>query len=193
VDAYPIVVKMLEDPKFGFYLVQHALRIEQPDAVILCLLCQGEERWVARLAARLEREKEPMATRTILFCLSTAMTPEAKTALRRFLEREDVDARLKTYATELLQSLEKTSRPPGRQVTSTRKQFEAFLKEFEEEGEMPDVEHERLLDGFYLVRKSDAPRIRAARRQVAHRVSDEALYELVYLTQLLRDALLAME
>jgi hypothetical protein len=192
VDAYPIVVKMLEDPKFGFYLVQHALRVEQPDAVILCLLCQGEERWCARLAARLDQEKDMTATCTILFCLSTAMTKEARAALRRFTERENLDPDLKDYATSLLRGMEKSDLPP-REVTWKREEFEVFLKEFEAEGSMPDVERTRMLDGFYLVRKKDEPRIRAARRKAARRVSDEALLELRYLTKLLSCAVLAKE
>jgi hypothetical protein len=192
VDAYPIVVKMLENPEFGFELPQHAMRVQQRDAVLLCLTAQGEDRWVARLAARLEREKDPLATHTILSCLAAAVAPEAKAALKRFIEREDADPGLQAFASAIVWRLEKEERPPVKLVTK-RETFEAFLEKFEAQERMPEADRQLLFEGIYLVRREDEARLRALRRRVARRVSGESLRELAYLTQLLRCSVRARE
>lgn len=191
VDAYPVVAKILEEPKFTFYVVQHALKVGQKDALLLCIACMGEERWVARFVERLKVEKDPTATRSILFSLGFAATAEADTALKVFSARKDVPDDQKALADALLVK----SKPnlPTRKVASKREDLDRFLKKCEEDGRVPYDTPDLEDDAKALVRKKDEASIRAARRKVARRVSDEALEELEYLTELLRCAIASKE
>lgn len=191
VDAYPVVAKILEEPKFTFYVVQHALKVGQKDALLLCIACMGEERWVARFVERLKAEKDATATRPILFSLAFAATAEADTALKDFSARKDVPDDQKALADALL--VKSKPSPPTRKVASKREDLDRFLKKCEEDGRVPYDTPNLEDDAKALVRKKDEASIRAARRKVARRVSDEALEELAYLTELLRCAIASKE
>ena len=179
---------MLDEPKFGFYLTQHAMRIAQRDCVLLCALEQGEDRWVPHFAERLPQEQDETAARTILHCLGVAATPAADAALVAFPANEKAPAALRRLAV-----VPHVADRAGAATTTTREQFDQFLASLESEGRLPYKPAAILVDAFVHVRKADAQALRAGRRKVARRVSDESLGELPYIARLIRAADAATE
>jgi len=193
VNTYPIIVKMLENPEFGFDAWRHSIKIGQRDAVALCLLCQDDANWVKPLAARLATEKDPVAQKTIVFALAVAVDPAAEKAIVELVANKEVDAGVREFAGEMLKAPGRHDELPEHETKATRKQLETFLDVYRQTGRMPAEDPVLIRDAVFLVRKADVEQIRLARRAVAARVSDESLYECGYLTMLLRAAVSSPE
>jgi hypothetical protein len=193
-DATAATLKMLEDPDFKLYLVKHSMWLKQPDCVLLCLMQTNEGRWVAPLVKRLSVEKDAAAFATIARCLDFVVTAEADAALQAFAADAKADPKSRLYVNGLIAGAKLSSAPAG-SPTTERKEFEALLGQFETDGRAKftgvadALRAEKLqTDALHHVRAEDAPRIRAARRKVAARISDEGLDDLAMLTSWLRRA-----
>jgi len=191
VDTYPIIQKMLEDPKFGYYLPRHSMRLGQRDAVALCLMCQDTTSWVKPLAARLATEKDVVALQTIVFALVLAVDPVADKALAAFRDNKEAPAEARAFARQMADVPGTRSKLPKHEAQSTRADVLAMLGHCAENGRLPYDDDSLMQDALYVLRKEDAGAVRAARRRLAGRVSDESLYEAGYLTMLLRSAVSA--
>jgi hypothetical protein len=191
VDVFPVVSNILDHADFHLFVPQHAMRLDQADAVVLCLMRQDERRWVPALARRLGTEKETTAKQTIVLCLGLAVDAEAQAALRKFAETPGVDPEAKDVVGALLEPAK--DKLPERKTTSTRKKLEEFLASCEEKGRVPYEDEPLMQDAPYLVVKRDEASIRTARRKAAKRVSDEAMADIRYLTLLLQCATTSKE
>jgi hypothetical protein len=193
-DVTAAALKMLEDPDFKLYLVQHAMWLKQADSVLLCLAQMSEDRWVPTLVKRLPAEKDATACGTISQCLGYASTPESDAALQAFATDAKIDLKLRVRAQGVIAAVKLSGAPVG-SPTTERKQFEEMLTQFESGGRakfsgLKGVSDAMKVekDALHHVLAEDAPRIRAARRKVAARISDEGLEDLALLTSWLRRA-----
>jgi hypothetical protein len=143
-------------------------------------------------AARLKREQEPTAVKSMLAGLSMAVTPEAQTALAEF-SRTTQESSFRRLAEPLIRLPSKKDLPG--KAEGTREQLFVFLNDLvARRTDNPVYSFESFKKGApHLVRKEDLPKIRELRRNHASRVSDEAIEELTYLTTLMKVALASEE
>jgi hypothetical protein len=193
-DVTAATMQMLDEPQFSVVVPQHAMTLRQADCLRLCVLQMDEERWVGPLVKRLAGEKQPAAARSLLRCLADAATPAGDAAIRSAATDAALDAAAREAAAKLAPSC---NPPPAPAVGTkcTREQFEWMLSAFESDGKVKtrNAEDDKVLmalqyDAFGLVRAEDVPRVRAARRRAARRISDEGLVDLTFLTRLIRRA-----
>ena len=187
-NVWGCVDRILSDKAFKVFIPQHSLTLDQKSVVISCLLPMKEEHYVSALAARLMREQEPTAVKSMLAGLSMAVTPEAQTALGDFA-RTTRESSFRKLAEPLIRLPSKKDLPG--KAEGTREQLFVFLKDLvARRYDNPAYSFDRFRKGApHLVRKEDLPKIRELRRTHASRVSDEAIEELTYLTTLMKVSL----
>jgi len=187
-NVWGCVDRILSDKSFKVFIPQHAMTLGQTNVVVYCLLPMKEEMYVAALSARLMREKETTAAKSLLTGLSIAVTPDAQVAIRDFA-KATTDSSLRSMAETMLQ-LPSKKNLAGKEE-GTREQLFVFLNDLvARRYDNPAYSFERFKKGApHLVKKEDLPRIRELRRAHASRVSDEAIEELQYLTVLMKVAL----
>jgi hypothetical protein len=184
-DVTTAVGKILDSPGFEAFIPQHVLTLDQARCAVYCILPMRDDLYSDQLIARLLKEKDPKATKSILLCLSSTVTEKARKALREF-SSSTTDKELKVLA-ERGAAYEK-DRPPAAKVSARRELLFKFLEDYlERRDEDPSYDfatYEK--EAPYLVRKEDYARIKELRRKHSARVSDEALEEIAYLTRLMR-------
>jgi hypothetical protein len=188
-NAVPAILQMLDDPKCGVYVPQHSLTLEQKDCVRLCVLASGEDKWVAPLVARLRAEKDATAVATVTSCLADAVTAEADAAVRGLAENAAADPAARAAARAGVARLAAPAAVSGT-AKLTRDEFVAWLAKADAAGRLPmdAMLPAKQLDARLLVDGADVAVLRSLRRKTACRVSDEALGEIDFLTELLRRA-----
>ena len=141
-DTTEAALHILVEPEFKAFLPQHALTLGQDYALVCMLLPLDAAKWSAPAIARLSRESEAKAQKSLLLLLWYAQTAEADAAIMAFTADRSKTAANRLYAQQLLARNSKSSStsPVG------ASQGEESL--------------------------------RAARREIMKRLSDEALIEL---------------
>jgi hypothetical protein len=189
VDTYKLVEKILDTPDFSVFLVRHVLRLGQDYTVLYCLLQIDEELYLENLIKRLKQEKKPQIIKTIILNLAFTVTQKGQKAIFEFSETTS-DKELKKYAQKFTKLENKKNLPP-KEVSSKRENLDVFFKLFKTRNypETNELDYNKYMEELpYLIRKEDYDKIKKIRREIAYRISDEALHEISFLTQLLQYA-----
>jgi hypothetical protein len=84
VDVTPAALHILDDPKFGAYLPEHAYRMDQSACLLESLLPLPESIWLPAAMKRIKTEHEETALRSLLLLLYYAQSDDADDYLRSF-------------------------------------------------------------------------------------------------------------
>jgi hypothetical protein len=139
-DPTQAALHILVEPRFTAFIPQHALTLGQNYSLVYMLLPADPALWLPEALARLAKEKEPTAQKSLLLLAWYAQTKEADRAIAAFTEAADKPEESRTYARELM------------------------------------ARNSHLGSVTSLLQSEQA--IRAERRELMKRVSDEALMEL---------------
>lgn len=141
-DTTEAALHILAEPEFKAFIPEHALTLGQDYSLISMLLPLEAARWLPPAVARLSRESEAKAQKSLLLLLWYAQTSEGDAAIRTFAADRSKPGANRLYAQQLLAR----NSPPSRTPPVGGPQGEESL--------------------------------RAARREIMKRLSDEALIEL---------------
>jgi len=161
IDTFDLQARILSKPKYSVFIVQHALSLGQDYAFLYPFLVQEESTYVPKLIARLEKEQDPTAQKSLVRALWYAATPEAEAALRSFAGAPGSSVGMDD-ARKLLETL-KTVRQ-WKPTDPTLKRIRSAVK---------------------ASQRTSVSELRAKRRARMRSISDEALYDLEAYTVLI--------
>ena len=183
------VEKILDTPDFSFFLVQHAMTLKQDLCVYYCVLPMKEEFWIERFIKRLKVEKDPVSARSMIIALYEIATEKATAALIEYSKTAEDEKTRKMAARAM--NMPKKADLPNRKITAKRELLFTFLDDFLARRYKNPAYDWKVYreEAPYLIEKKDYARLKEMRRKHSARVSDEALYELSYISILIRLAL----
>ena len=185
IDTYQAIESILNCPKFTVFIVQHFLTLKQNLVVMYCCLQLDEELYVDKFIARLQKERDKETAKTIILVLANCVTKKTKKALLEFAD-STTDKELKDFVLAFKYNSKEDL--PNRRLTSKREDVDDLLVAFKERKYATDKSLSDRIHGElpYLVNRSDYTNIKQLRRDVAYRISDEAIDEIAFLTYLLK-------
>jgi hypothetical protein len=103
IDVTQAALHILDDPKFGAYLPEHAFQLDQSACLIESLLPMPETVWLPATMLRIKSEHDPTALRSLLLLLYYAQTDEADGSLRSFATESNQPKAARDFAVKILQ------------------------------------------------------------------------------------------
>lgn len=96
-------LRILREPKFQAFIVQHALTLGQDYSFIYMIFPLEEHLYLDRLVEQLAEAREATAQRTLLLALWYTMSEPGRSALRRVAGSEQVAPETRDFAAKLLE------------------------------------------------------------------------------------------
>lgn len=162
VDTFDLQARMLTVPTYSVFIVQHALRLGQDYAFLYAFLLQDEHLYTPRLVARLNKEADGTAQKSLVRALWYAATPESAAALHAFVQSPKAVEPGLSDARKLLKEMQ-----TARALKSNDKVLTG------------------LCEATNICEGPSEVELRAKRKAVMRRVSDEALQEMDLYTMLI--------
>jgi len=185
IDTYGAIENILDYPKFTAFLPKHSTRLGQNFVVMYCCLQLDDDLYVDKLIERLQHEKDLTTIKTIILVLSNCVTEKTKEVIQEY-SKNTKDTKLKQYISAF--KYNSKDNLPDIKLSSSRKDIDKLLTAFKSRQYVMDKDLAKRIykELPHLVNKSDYHKIKQIRRDVAYRISDEAIDELSFLTYLLK-------
>jgi hypothetical protein len=97
-DTSEAAFKILADPTFKVFVPQHALTLEHDYCLLYLLLPTKEEYYLDKAIARLSKEKDPTAFKSLLHLIAATVTKKGDDAIKRYVDDESRPAELRGFA-----------------------------------------------------------------------------------------------
>lgn len=111
-DTSDAAFKILDDPKFKVYVVQHALWLDQELSLTYLLLPTKEEFYLEKAEKRLFAEKDVAAQKSLLSLIANTVTQSGDDTLARFAESPDQPEESRAYARKIIDMTKKMQSVP---------------------------------------------------------------------------------